>query len=743
MILRHYVLGSLFLLSLALNLSCTPIVPEGVVSEPTKIQKVQLDKISAAVVESNWNQALKLSSGHTNPLARLVNIRALYELKRYDEVLGAKSISDKRFAPYDLFLRGLSAFEAKRWDQLLDIKVRSDLPRPLRERLEFFQATALYEKKELEEAKTAFEKFLRTYRASGFESEVLFRLADIEWSLGNQKEGLEVYERIYKFHPLDDAEDLAKQQLQNGGRFDTIDTDTHISRIQKLQRAALFGRAEAELADLRERSSPEQQNRLDFAMAQILFGQRKYSQSEKLARKKLEDKDLDSNSQIQWQELLASSLIRQGQTEEGQGAFEDLLKKDISPQLRETILYRLGSIAVDYDEFASAQKYFKELQNSFGNGRYVESAHWFDAWASYRELQTEPKRASKKNYRGILKTLEAIPNLPDSRNFTPQSFYWQHKIAQIIRDKKLSDEMTQNLSKDWNISFYSLLIKENPFSFLNAHKLKTNPPRIKKSDGINESFRRELSWQRLEAFRSVGLLVWGKMELDIFLANSRKFDPTLSKEVAERLASVEDWYDLLKWADQNFDRPQRLSQKDESLLFYFPLAYKDIVQKAAKEFHVSPFLIWGIMREESRFEVDVVSRAGAMGLMQLLPSLAQNLSRDLSDSSFSKPSLADPRKNIRYGAYYLHQLQKQMNKFKVSDELKTVLMIASYNAGVDAVSKWVKDKDTSQVDVFVESISFLETRQYVKRVLQSAYTYYQLYGDHDEEVARTKSEINL
>jgi hypothetical protein len=76
----------------------------------------------------------------------------------------------------------------------------------------------------------------------------------------------------------------------------------------------------------------------------------------------------------------------------------------------------------------------------------------------------------------------------------------------------------------------------------------------------------------------------------------------------------------------------------------------------------------------------------------------------------------------------------------VSEDLKWVIVVASYNAGIDPVIRWLKQKDSTRVDNFVESIPYAETRLYVKRVLQTAHIYYQLYSlsEVKKEVARTR-----
>lgn len=169
--------------------------------------------------------------------------------------------------------------------------------------------------------------------------------------------------------------------------------------------------------------------------------------------------------------------------------------------------------------------------------------------------------------------------------------------------------------------------------------------------------------------------------------------------------------------------------EDPILQYHYPRAFEKEVLKHAHNFNVSPFLVYGVMREESRFRADVISPAGAVGLMQLMPTLGNRIGLALRESIAKRGSLTDAKRNIRYGTYHLMELKAAVDKLGVSPSLRPILQVAAYNAGIEAVTRWIKDKDISRVDLFVESIPFQETRQYVKRVLQSAYIYYRLYGD--------------
>ena len=145
----------------------------------------------------------------------------------------------------------------------------------------------------------------------------------------------------------------------------------------------------------------------------------------------------------------------------------------------------------------------------------------------------------------------------------------------------------------------------------------------------------------------------------------------------------------------------------------YPEPYPATVNDAATEAHVAKDLIWSVMRQESSFDPDVISPARAVGLMQLLPETAKATANKLEAGTLGRPDaslLTSPAENIRIGALYLHELFDQLGD-------KPALVIASYNAGPEAILRWRKQEKLESLDVYIEAIPYVETRGYVSRVL--------------------------
>jgi soluble lytic murein transglycosylase len=161
--------------------------------------------------------------------------------------------------------------------------------------------------------------------------------------------------------------------------------------------------------------------------------------------------------------------------------------------------------------------------------------------------------------------------------------------------------------------------------------------------------------------------------------------------------------------------PQRLWQ------ILFPLNYWDVIRAEAQKRNIDPYLVASIIRQESGFEPTVVSNAGAVGLMQIMPQEAPRIASAAGLDGVTREQLFDPMTNIAVGAAEYSQKLGEMHG-------NHLLAIAAYNAGEDAVGRWLAltpiDGDP---DIFVDSIPYAETRLYVKSVTRNRFEYRRVY----------------
>jgi len=150
----------------------------------------------------------------------------------------------------------------------------------------------------------------------------------------------------------------------------------------------------------------------------------------------------------------------------------------------------------------------------------------------------------------------------------------------------------------------------------------------------------------------------------------------------------------------------------DDLALRFPIVFRKQVEKHARRYKVETAWIYGILRQESAFMTDARSSAGALGLMQLLPYTARRVARRIKSPLRRTRDLLNPNRNIRLGTAHLKRvLDRNQGNY--------TLATASYNAGSQRVKQWKPEKNKMPVpaDIWVETVPFNETRDYIKRVL--------------------------
>jgi soluble lytic murein transglycosylase len=146
-----------------------------------------------------------------------------------------------------------------------------------------------------------------------------------------------------------------------------------------------------------------------------------------------------------------------------------------------------------------------------------------------------------------------------------------------------------------------------------------------------------------------------------------------------------------------------------------PLHHEDIIRQQAREKHLDPALVAGVIYTESRFR-DQTSNAGAKGLMQLTPATAKFVERLSGGSTFEVSDLSTPQVNIAYGTYYLRYL---MDRYGGNE----ALALAAYNGGEGNVDRWVDAARQQGRALSIDAIPFGETRAYVRSVQDAARQY--------------------
>ena len=166
--------------------------------------------------------------------------------------------------------------------------------------------------------------------------------------------------------------------------------------------------------------------------------------------------------------------------------------------------------------------------------------------------------------------------------------------------------------------------------------------------------------------------------------------------------------------DRSINTADRTRQRHDFALRY-PTPYQSEIEEAAKRNGLDPALLYGLVRQESRFVADIVSTAGAVGLMQLMAPTARWVAKQTGRSELRTLKLDDPALNVELGSYYLRYVMDRFGGL-------TALATAAYNAGPGRAESW-RGAASLEGAIYVETIPFNETRDYTKKVLANAMFY--------------------
>lgn len=148
----------------------------------------------------------------------------------------------------------------------------------------------------------------------------------------------------------------------------------------------------------------------------------------------------------------------------------------------------------------------------------------------------------------------------------------------------------------------------------------------------------------------------------------------------------------------------------------FPMGYQESVTQQARAQGVDAALVFSVIRRESAFEPSAKSGVGALGLMQIMPATAKHIAALLKEPGRDDGDMLNPDINVRYGTAYFRHLMEHFGQH-------FALVAAAYNAGMGKVEHWLPASQPMPADIWIETIPYLETRQYVTALLSSAVIY--------------------
>jgi soluble lytic murein transglycosylase len=389
----------------------------------------------------------------------------------------------------------------------------------------------------------------------------------------------------------------------------------------------------------------------------------------------------------------------------------------------EEALNHLATFYIRQDRDDEADTVLREMYARFPRGRYAARAAWKAGWMSYRRGEMlEAARFFES----------AASSFPRS-DYRPAWLYWSGRARGAAGDASGALARYQLTIADYQNTYYGRLaekILRKQGTSLGPSRLVFSPAtaslggeddyfprtegtiRMLLAAGLYEPAVRELEFARAKWGDSPGItatIAWANRQM------------AASESGTSQFALARGSITLMKRAYPQFMAAGGEQLPREILTAIFPLEYWDLIKKNAALHNLDPYLVAGLMAQESTFVADIKSHAGAYGLMQMMPSTARQYARKLK-LRYSLRLLTTPETNIRMGTMYLADKLREFGGVH--------LALASYNAGETPVRRWMRENAGLPQDEFIDSIPYPETQQYVKRLLGTAEDYRRLYGSN-------------
>ncbi|MDZ7791781.1 MAG: transglycosylase SLT domain-containing protein [Xanthomonadales bacterium] len=317
---------------------------------------------------------------------------------------------------------------------------------------------------------------------------------------------------------------------------------------------------------------------------------------------------------------------------------------------------------------------------------------------SKRDQQMLAWRARAAMARGdwaeVLASIEAMPLRAQAES------RWRYWRGRALGELQRPEAM---------LAFTTLSAEADYYGFLAAghlgQPLSLCEQSLQADDAIQRRLLRDAEFERVLELFEVGL-PWHARSTWRHLS-PRLIDREI--EQAALIAAGRGWHNLSIMALNQAGRRQAYPWR-------FPMAAKGTVLAEARRYGVDPALAYGLMRAESAMQPDARSPAGALGLLQLMPATAQAVARRNGLRYQGPDSLTDPEVNVPLGVAHLAELYRDFGG-------NWVRVAAAYNAGANAVERWLDERPDTPPDVWIETMPFYETRDYVPRVLAFATIY--------------------
>lgn len=517
----------------------------------------------------------------------------------------------------------------------------------------------------------------------------------------------QIWTRYPKTPEADEAEKQLSQRL-NGGQPWKPTPDERYARASALAAAAMNEDAVEDLkAFLASASGHPKREEAKLRLAMALTRLKRYDQAKPLFHELASNgPSTEANEAAVW---LARSYLRLGEGDRLVNLRQAYPKLTLTPEQQALILIVQGTWFDDQNQFDQAVAQYRQIAQLGDRTEQRAEALWRIGWIHYR----------LGRYNEAVQTLQDLVAIREDPANNPQALYWTARALERLHDVKAAD-VYQALCRKYAWTYYCQLTRSR--QEMPPPEMVNGASDVEPGESSGAGITQDAHYRRAVELRALGLEQEAGREVTWLLDRYVRNRAALV-ELIMRLSEAGGYHQGLRLARLHFrDGLERGLEPVQPSLWSvaYPTVYLPTIRALSSD-RFDPYLAAAIIREESQYDARAVSRVGAIGLMQLMPSTAQAVAQR-NGGAVSRDDLFDHETNIRYGVRYLEQLLGQFNG-------NLVHAVAAYNAGPPIVATWIQKFGDKEPDEFVELIPYQETRQYVRRVLRSYREYRRLGGE--------------
>ena len=534
---------------------------------------------------------------------------------------------------------------------------------------------------------------------------------------GQGRTGAEILRRVYYNYPMSQQADLAENDLKKipeAAMLPPVTYGEHEHRANGLYQGRRWPQAADEYKAMVAIVPAGQRSQVDIQLANALIkvGDNRGAK-EALARIP------DDGSEASAEKWYQSAEIARNTNDDAEltNILQHMRATTPNSPWLESALLSAGNMYLLRQDYDHAIDYYKEIHDRFPNSSKAAYAHWKCAWLTYR--QNRPEQAKKY----FDQQIEFYP----SSNEVPNAIYWRGRMSEDDKDYGLARSYYLKLTDRYRNYYYGVSARKRlatmpdaqPVAVASLQRIpgltKIEPESLQTSPPSDD-----LHYNRSRLLENAGALDLAVRELQAGTSSGPSWEMV---ETARMYTAAGEYYRALQALKKAINGYFAMDMKALPQPYWqglFPRPYWDALRRYSDENGLDPYLVASLIRQESEFNPGAVSRANAYGLMQLLPSTGKTTAKQVGLHNYKTDSLLDPTTNIQLGTKYFREMVDHFGG-------QVEYALAAYNAGDSRVEFWRSSGTYRDIEEFVESIPFTETREYVQAIVRNAEVYKRVY----------------